>query len=341
MAGRSVFSKTIICCVAAFVICSSVEAGRIPVQIPGALSGKPFTDPNKQVDMPEEWLKQPLEYDSWAKDADIAVTLGQDLYPTFFPIIQDYAKRNNITIAVKEGTCGISAGLLKRKRVDMGGFCCPPSRTDRLPGLKFHTLGIGPIGLLVHPDNPVDNVSLDEARNIFQGKMHRWSELEAAKGGKALKSPIKVIGRLHCKPRPGHWRLLLDNESRFSARMLEVEATLDMISRVAAFKGAIGYETLWSVSRYRDRGKVKVLKIGGHDPADHNNLANGKYALYRVYNVTTWETQANKNPHAGKLIKYLIGQIERLHEEAGLVPVSKLKDSGWKFKDNELVGEPE
>jgi hypothetical protein len=39
------------------------------------------------------------------------------------------------------------------------------------------------------------------------------------------------------------------------------------------------------------------------------------------------------------LVAYLLKQGERLEKEYHIVPASKLKQAGWKFKGNELIGE--
>ena len=75
------------------------------------------------------------------------------------------------------GPCGISRGLLFRKTVDIGGFCCPPGRTDRLPGLRFHTLAIAAIALFVHPDNTIEDLTLSQARDLYRGEITDWSRL--------------------------------------------------------------------------------------------------------------------------------------------------------------------
>ena len=67
------------------------------------LSGKAFTDPSYKVEMPKEWIEKPVKYENFAKDADIAIALEQDLYQAVIHIIQKYAKDNNLKIAVKEG----------------------------------------------------------------------------------------------------------------------------------------------------------------------------------------------------------------------------------------------
>jgi hypothetical protein len=306
------------------------------------LNGPAFTtDPSKIIEMPDEWVNQPVRHDPSIGKFDLVVTLDQHLFTPLRPFINKYARMNRLRIFVNEGTCGISAGMLARKEVDIGGFCCAPGETDRLPGLRFHTIGIDAIALLVHPENPIDNLTLEQARRIFMGEIRRWSEFESTTGEKGPDIPVQPIGRLHCKLRPGHWRLLLDNEDLFSPSLLEVGAIPDMISQVASNPSAIGYEVVWNTARYREQGKVKILRINGISPLDQDALIRGRYPLYRVYNLTTWHGEGLTNPKAEKLIQYLLKAIKGLPEEHNIIPASRLKEAGWRFKGDELVGEPD
>ena len=306
----------------------------------GDLRGEAFSDFNYIQQMPPGWKEQPIKYDPETGQTDIVVTLDQHLYPAISEMIQKYAVNNGLNITVSEGTCGITAGKLARKAVDIGGYCCPPGITDRLPGLRFNTIGVVPLALLVHLENPVDNITLIQAREIFQGKVRRWSEIRDSKGRPGTGLKIQTVGRLHCKIRPGHWRSLLDNEDLFGPRLQEVGTIPDMISLIAAAPGAIGYEVMMMAERYRNEGEVKALKIDGHAP-NKLNLLSRKYTLYRTLNITTWEGSNIENRHAQRLADYLLAQGRRLEEKFGIIPASSLRQAGWKFRDNELVGEGE
>lgn len=193
----------------------------------------------------------------------------------------------------------------------------------------------------MHPENPVDNVSVKELRKIFQGKISRWSELKAKDGRPGPPLTIKPVGRFHCPLRPGHWRSLLDSEDLFSPRLYEVGSMPDMIAGVATNKGAIGWETLGMVEHYKDMGRVKTLKIDGNSPSDVEALATKRYPFYRTYNVTTWEGKDVENQKAKALVDYLINAVEGIDPvKSGIAPASTLRKAGWKFKGNELVGEP-
>ncbi len=302
--------------------------------------GNAFTDPDLIWQrMPSGWIGQTVRPEPDAAKADLAVTLDQQLYAPLLPHIREFAEERELKIAVSEGTCGIAAGLLSRKAIDIGGFCCPPGPTDRLPGLRFYTLGIAAIALFVHADGPVDDLSLQQARRIFSGKIADWSALgdHISAGGS---KPIHVIGRLHCKQRPGHWRLLLAQQDLFSPDLLEVGTIKDMIGSVATDPLAIGYETLWMVHRYRGSRELKILSLNGVRPEDSVALARGRYPLYRVYSVTTWEGAAAKTL-AQELVHHLQDRMMRLDAGFFMVPALKLRENGWRFQEDELIGEPD
>jgi hypothetical protein len=301
------------------------------------LRGPAFDDTSKAFLMPEDWKKQPIKYDPPFADADIMVTVDGQMFDAWTPIIQNFAKKHNLKIITNPGTCGVSAGGLSRKSIDVGAFCCPPHATDRLPGLKFHTLGISAIALFVHADNPVDNITFEQAQQIYRGNIYRWSDIN---GSENIDLLIQPVGRLHCKLRPGHWRLILDNEDFFSPSLIEVGAIPDMISQVAINPGAIGFEVPWMTRYYKDKGEVKILKINGYDPDESSYVLSNKYPIYRVYSFTTWEGENVENTHAQKLVKYLLQQSEHLDSKYSFISASRLKKAGWKFNGDELVGEP-
>jgi len=325
------------------IICSAGLMTSMPVcsQAPQLLRGPAFSDPEYQEDMPEEWRTQAIVRDKAPADTDIAVTLDQHLYPALLPLIQEYAKNHHLKIAVHEGTCGISARLLADKKADIGGFCCPAANSDRLPGLVFHTMGIASLAVIVHPDNPVTNIETKTVRGLFQGAYGYWGEVAEFGTGKQKDTMIRPVGRLHCKLRPGHWRLILDNEDLFSPRLNEVSTIPDMFNQVAKEQGAIGYEVLWMAHVNADAGKVKRVKIDNHHPQDSEALVKGEYPFYRTYNITTWSEKPANNPKADALVDYLLQNVDKLDARYGIIPAQQLRAAGWKFKGDELIGEPD
>ncbi len=305
------------------------------------IRGEVFSDPSKVAAMPEAWIKSPIKYATEWGNPDVTVVLDQDIYHTLLPLAQKFAKENNLKVYFKEGTCGIAGGLLAAKAVDIGGFCCPPGKEDRLPGIRYHTLGLVAIAFFVNPGNPFDNVTSKQLRDIYRGKIHHWSELKTQTGKPGPDFNIKAMSRLHCKLRPGHWRQLLDRDKEFGPGIYEVGSIPDMISQVADSRDAIGWEVLSMVDKYKQLAKVKPLKIDGYSPNDAKALAALNYPFYRTYTLSTWEGKGLENKNAQKLVDYLIKEFEKLDpSKFGFVPVSSLKKAGWKFHGDEVVGEP-
>jgi len=319
-----------LCCSVLMALSFSAQAA-LAQHVDDLFSAARFSSNKTQVNMPEAWRKQPIVYAKGVQ-ADVVLSLDQQLYDELLPAIGRYAEQHKLKIAVNNGTCGISAGALAKKQVDIGGFCCPAGVHDRLPGLKWHTLGIAPIVLIVHADNPIQNVSLAQARGLFSGDIFRWKQVEAA----ASKDMVHPIGRLHCKLRPGHWRLLLASEDNFSPEMREVGAIPDMIRSVARDKTAIGYASPWALKTYQQVGQVHSLKIDG---VAADALLKHQYPLYRAYNITSWQGQGMQNKHVAALIEYLQQVVDGFDSHV-LISAKKLRASGWRFDADELVGEP-
>ena len=299
-----------------------------------------FSNPDVLGEVPEDWSSRSIEYEPDLRGSELVVALGQQSHPIFKDVIADYAKKHNLKIGVRHGTCGITSGRLRKKTVDVGAFCCPPGKSDRLPGLEFHSLGISPLALVVHPDNPLQNVSLEEAREIFRGHLSYWKDL-SDNPQPELDRLIQPVARLHCKKRPGHWRGLLANEDQFGPRLFEVGVIPDMISQVARNPGAIGLEVPLMVSFHREKGEVRMLKIDGRDPTDLDFVATGQYPFYRTYHLTTWEKDEKAKAIALKLVSHLQQYIEEHREQVGYVSPSQLRKAGWKFRGDELIGEPD
>ncbi|MBF0444746.1 MAG: substrate-binding domain-containing protein [Magnetococcales bacterium] len=285
--------------------------------------------------MPDSWIKQSID----RGESDLRVMLDQQMYRVLAPVIRQYANKKGLKISLSDGTCGNSAGTLLKKQADIGGFCCPPRSSDRLPGLRYYTLGITPIAVVIHPDNPVSDVSVEETREIFSGSITRWSQLKQPDGSPGQNKPIQQVARLHCKPRPGHWRLILDNEDQFSVTLKEVGTIPDMLSAAARNIRAIGHVSAWLATNDPKKNVVvKSLKINGISPTDLKALVAGKYPFYKTFSITIWEGDSVENPLAKDLKEFIFSQVEMLDEKYLIASPDKLRKAGWQFRGDELIG---
>lgn len=302
-----------------------------------------FTDPDSMANVEKDFETRAIQYDKSIGDVDVVISLGQQTYPALHEVVAKIAQEQGIKVDIQPGSCGATAKKLLAKSADIGTYCCPPGKTDRLPGLQFHTLAITPLALTTNSENTISDVSAEDARKIFRGKYVTWSEVPAPEGATnpITLEKIQPVVRLHCKNRPGHWRALLDNEDDFSPRAQSVGTIADMIKHVSSNKSAIGYETPFMLKIHRDKGVLKILSIDGNHPDQLEKLLKAEYPIYRTYSMTTWTGENNKNEKAEQLLKALAQYIEEKGEQYGFIPASQLRTAGWKFRNDELVGEPD
>ena len=178
---------------------------------------------------------------------------------------------------------GIKAAIQNGPHHETFGFvCCPLTEKEvKENHLKVWPLAREPILILVRDDNPINDISIEQVRSIFRGDITNWAQV----GGPDR--PIVVVTRLHCKDRPGHWKLILPDEKSFRQERLNVKSAAAMVQRINDFGSAIGHTG--STWKFKSSDRVKVLNINGITPTAEN-LKNGKYPFYRDLSAVTDES---------------------------------------------------
>ena len=327
-----------------FLICFCLSVVSVSVNASKQLKNEGFSDPDKLVNVPQSFIDKNIEYDEKVgSDVDVVISLGQQTYPAIHEFVQKVANDNGIKIVIQQGTCGATARKLRKKNIDIGTYCCPPGATDRLPGLKFNTVAIAPLTLIAHKDNPLEDLSIDDARKIYKGKYVGWSEVPGVTdlADKLMGERIQPVVRLHCKKKPGHWQALIKDHDELSPRAESVATIPEMIERVANNELSIGYETPYMVEVHENKGELKMLSINGMKANDLEHLLKGDYPLYRTYSMTTWTGENNRNEKAEILMEAIYQFFNEQGEKYGFVSAERLKQAGWKFKDRELIAEPD
>ena len=319
------------CTITGWAIAASTDLDKL-------LRGEAFTDPTYVASMPADWQEQAVQYDRAVKNADLVISLGQQTFPALNATVNQFARQHGLNIVIQSGTCGISAGKLLRKTIDSGTFCCPPGKNDRMPGLEFHTIAISPIAIIVNSKNPLQDISLDQARKVFQGLIRNWPVLLS---DKTFSDTLTPVGRLHCKTRPGHWTGLLRNQDLFGPNLIEKGVIPDLIAMVAREKNTISIETPFMVQNYAPPNSVKLLSLNGVSPLQLDKLARAQYPLYRTYSLSTWSNNTVQKKHVLALIRYLEKHIEEHSQQYSMIPASTLRKNGWRFKQDELIAEPD
>ena len=166
--------------------------------------------------------------------------------------------------AVKDGTCDI--GLSSRYLKD----------SEKAEGLKETILAIDGIAIIVHTENAVADLTVEQIAAIFKGKIKNWSEV----GGK--NGEIVCIGREESSGTRDGFESITDTEGNCKYRQ-ELTSNGAVLTAVAENPNAIGYVSLSSV-----KDTAKAISVGGVAPSE-TTIKDGSYAVQRPFVLVTKE----------------------------------------------------
>lgn len=173
-----------------------------------------------------------------------------------------------------------------------------------------HTIAMDGVCVIVHPSNPVKELTLAQVADIYLGKIKNWKEL----GGSDM--PIVAISRDTSSGTYEVFHEKVMKKKNMDAAVEYVNANPQAHSRVKTTEGAIAYVGLGFVD-----SNVKALKIEGIVPT-RQTIAQGAYPISRPLFLFT-----NGYPKLGSLthafcIFYLTEEGQSIIEAKGFVPVT-------------------
>jgi hypothetical protein len=234
-----------------------------------------------------------------AADADLVATGDHSVWVITNDIKIVFEKETKLSLKLIPEMAIVGKGCQKgighasggRPDREFGLICCTlDERTIENHGLKTYVFALEPLAIIVNRANPVKNLTLQQVKEIFFGKITNWKEV----GG--MDEKIAVITQLHCPNYTPNWKGILNTAERFTKNRVDVKTQSDMARTVSDFKQAIGHLEMTSVGESSD--PVKVLSIDGYLPTTEN-VGSGRYPLVGKLAVTT------KGDAAGKVVTFI------------------------------------
>lgn len=198
--------------------------------------------------------------------------------------------------AVVDGTCdiGLSSRALK----------------DTETGLTGTTVALDGIAVVVNPENPVADLSVEQIAALATGEITNWKDVGGAD------APVVFIGReAGSGTRDGFESITGTSEKCVYSQ--ELTSTGDVIATVAGNPNAIGYASLSAVG-----GTVKALTVGGVQPTEATVL-DGSYAIQRPFVLVTKQGEALTAAAQAFFDYALSAEAAPIVAAAGAVPVAK------------------
>jgi len=223
-----------------------------------------------------------------------------------------YKEKTGVEIKLQGG--GATKGIreVSKGTINIGGSCRTASEFHK-DERHLHQIPVAwdAIVFVVNKKNPVTDITLDQIRAIYNGKITNWSQL----GGK--NAPIDLFVRK--SPVSGVGQTLRELVFRNTEKEFTKHAHI-VKSSGPAEKAVVKMETAFTatgVSSARRRD-LKILRIDGNSPT-YENIKSGKYMLYRpLYLVTN---AREKNTLVNDFINYVMSnEAKNIIRKTGTVP---------------------
>jgi len=203
----------------------------------------------------------------------------------------------SVSIAVTGGGSGTGIAALINGTVDIANASRAMKDKEKEQALENgiepveHVVAIDALAIIIHLDNPVDQLTIGQLSDMFSGRITNWKDV----GG--LDGPIILVSR---ETNSGTHVYFLeevvrkgdkDNTDIFAPQTLLMPSSVGITSEVRRNPNAIGYDGLG----YIDRDHEKVLEIATSE--------SGPYI-----NPTVESASAGDYPLARNLFMYTAGQ---------------------------------
>lgn len=190
-----------------------------------------------------------------------------------------FKEQTGIAIDLQGG--GATRGIrnTQAQETDMGGTCRLPLEGEPAESLAhLEPVAWDALVVMVHKDTPVDNITLEQVRDLFLGRITNWNQL----GGPDR--PMEVFarqGKISGVGRMLRHLVYADFDREFTAtRFFPSSGPLERAIE----------ETPWSIGvtgiSSAQRRDVKILKLDGMEP-NYDNIRSGAYTLYRPLYVVS------------------------------------------------------
>lgn len=194
------------------------------------------------------------------------------MLPYIAKLKERFVKINpNILVASDGGGSTIGIAAVKRNVIDMATMSREVKTDEDDLYVKDYLVGKDALVIVVHPSNPVVNITQEQTRDVFMGVITNWRQLGGAD------APIVLIGRnKESSTRKSMDEMVLD--SMDYAKWITADPSAESLAEtVAGNPNAIGYLTIADVTP-----NVKSLDINGV-VASRENVLSGCYVLSRSF----------------------------------------------------------
>jgi phosphate transport system substrate-binding protein len=248
-----------------------------------------------------------------ASQYTIAIGGSTSVNPLMELLIAEYEKSHSnvkFTVSATGSGDGIKGAAAGTYEIGMSSRELSPAEIGT--GLEDLIIAIDGIAVILNNANPIANLSTDQIKDIYTGKITRWEQLGASANGKT--GGIAVISREPGSGTRGAFEELLKFQDQLVKGAIEFDGTGAIKAEVSRNADAIGYISLGSLDN-----TVKPLNVGGVVPST-TNVVSGSYKIARPFILVT-KKGAPLNAETKAFIDWIMGSAGQSIVKKSWIPV--------------------
>jgi phosphate transport system substrate-binding protein len=163
------------------------------------------------------------------------------------------------------------------------------------------------LAVIVHPQNPIEGLTLLQVKNVFEGNIRNWSQLRGPD------HEITVVTREEGSGTRGTFQEMVMGKVRITRSAIVQDSNGTVREIVAHDPNSIGYISLGLVN-----DQVKALRLDGVKPG-YEQIMNKEYTLIRPF---LFVTNGPPKPAAREFINFVLSREgQELIQQEGLIPI--------------------
>jgi phosphate transport system substrate-binding protein len=201
-------------------------------------------------------------------------------------------KQQAFGVDVQGGGSTVGVQATRDGIADIGMVSRALKKEEQAEGFQTFVIARDGLAIVVHPSNPLSDLSVKQVRAMFAGEVTDWSAVSGHGG------PIRLIVREESSgTREAFVNLVMGKGARVSRRAISQDSNGAIKELVKEDRQAIGFMSLGLVTK-----ELKAIRVDGVE-ATEAQVSAGKYPLVRPF---LFITKAEPSPEATKFIEYVL-----------------------------------
>jgi phosphate binding protein len=278
------------------------------------------------------WLKWPVRFGALTGQPDSQATgririkgsdtIGGELGPALARAFESRHPKVQVSVESK-GSATAFSGLIDGS-ADIGAASRTMNAAEmssaKTAGIALHefVLGYDGIAVIVHPANPVHDLTIEQIAHLFAARARTWADV----GGNTL--PVHAVGR---PPSSGTRAFFRDRVLRgqdpkgtddFSADVIELERNEEVVELVARDPQAIAYI---GHGWLRPQVRAVAVSLGPGRPGNLPGLREIAEGLYPIHRPLLLYTRGQPNSEVAGFLRMALSPLgQKLVAQSGFVP---------------------